>query len=322
MLKRNLASPAWPCASRTTSAANRSGTSGGWLAALSGLMLLAGSVGAAAEVVVTDDSGARVRLAQPARRIVSLAPHVTETLYAIGAGDRIVGTVDYSDYPEAAKKLPRVGGYSRMDLEAVAALKPDLVIAWQSGNAPGHLDRLRALGLPLYLTQSNRIEDVASALERLSQLAGTEEQGRAAAKAFRDRLQALRERHAGRPPVRTFYQVWKQPLVTISGQQIISDAIRVCGGENVFAALPTLAPTITVEGVIAANPEAIVTSGMDAARPEWLDDWKRWKTLTAVARDNLFFIPPALIQRHTPRLLDGTEMLCRHLETARTRRPR
>jgi iron complex transport system substrate-binding protein len=122
--------------------------------------------------------------------------------------------------------------------------------------------------------------------------------------------------------VEVFYQVWKQPMMTVNGKQIISDAIRLCGGRNVFAALPILAPTVTAEAVIAANPEVIVASGMGEARPEWLDDWRRWKTLAAVAGDNLYFIPPDLIQRHTPRILDGAEQLCLHLETARGKRGR
>jgi iron complex transport system substrate-binding protein len=285
------------------------------------LALLAAAGLARAEIVVIDDSGAAVRLAAPAKRIVSLAPHITETLFAVGAGERIVGTVDYSDSPEAAKKIPRVGGYSRLDLEAVAALKPDLVIAWESGNAKAHIDKLRALGLPVYISQPNHIDDVATALERFGQLTGQADAGRAAASHFRARLAALHGRYAARPTVRTFYQIWKQPLMTVGAPQIISDAIKLCGGENVFAALPTMAPTVTVEGVIAANPEAIVASGMGDSRPDWLDDWKRWTSITAVARNNLFFIPPDLLHRHTPRLLDGTERLCQHLETARGRRP-
>ena len=275
-----------------------------------------------AEVSVVDDTGATIRLAQPARRIVTLAPHMAETLFAAGAGDRLVGAVEFSDYPEAAKKVRRVGGYSRLDLEAIAALKPDLVIAWLSGNAPAHIDKLRALGLPVYVSQPERIEDVASEIERIAILAGSERVGKAEAARLRERLSALQKNYSQRPPVRVFYQIWKQPLATVGGKQIISSVIRLCGGENVFGQLDTLAPVVDVEAVIAANPEVIAASGMDAARPEWLDDWKRWPTLTAVARDNLFFVPPDLIQRHTPRLLDGAERLCRQLETARQRRPR
>ena len=278
------------------------------------------AVEARAEVSVKDDIGNTVKLAQPAKRIVSLAPHMTETLFAAGAGDRIVGTVDYSDYPEAAKKIPRVGGYSRFDMETVAALKPDLIVGWQSGNAAAHLDKFRSLGYTMYISQPNRIEDVASEIERLGTLAGTSATASTEAKRYRDQLAALRTQYTGKATVRTFYQIWKQPLMTVGRNQIISDAIRLCGGDNVFGKLEQMAPTVSVEAVIAANPEAIVASGMGDSRPEWLDDWKKWTSIEAVKRDNLFFVPPELIQRHTPRLLDGTERLCQHLEKVRERR--
>ena len=278
------------------------------------------SQAAAGEIVLVDVTGAPVRLARPAARVVSLAPHLTENLFAIGAGDLIVGTVQYSDHPEAARRLPRVGGYSRLDLEAVAALKPDLVVAWQTGNGAAELEKIRGLGIPVFVTQADRIEQVAADLERLGRLTGREAGAQAAAQAFRRRLAGLRQRYAERLPVRTFYEVWHQPLMTVGGGQIISDAIRVCGGDNIFAGLTALAPQVSEEAVVAADPEAIVASGMGEARPDWLDNWRRWTALTAVARGNLFFIPPDLLQRHTPRLLDGTEMLCRHLETARERR--
>ncbi|HCZ13143.1 MAG TPA: cobalamin-binding protein [Accumulibacter sp.] len=282
-------------------------------------LLTAGGV-LRAEVSVVDDAGTTLRLAQPAQRIVSLAPHLTETLFAAGAGEHVVGTVEYSNYPAAAAKIARVGGYSQIDLERVAALRPDLIIAWQSGNAAAHLDRLRALGLPIYISQPDRIDDVATEIERLGVLAGSAAVANRAAASFRERLAGLQHSYGKRPPVRTFYQIWKQPLMTVGGKQIISDVIRLCGGDNVFGKLETMAPTVTVEAVIAANPEAIVASGMGESRPEWLDDWQRWRSITAVARGNLFFVPPDLIQRHTPRLLDGAESLCRHLETARSRR--
>lgn len=285
------------------------------------LALLATALPARAEIALQDDSGAPLRLKAPARRIVSLAPHITENLYAAGAGERLVGTVDYSDYPAAAKRLPRVGGYSNLDLEAIAALKPDLVIGWESGNAPGHIAKLKSLGLPVFLSQPNRIEDVARQLEQFGRLAGSESVANDAARQFRTRLAGLQKQYGSRPAVRTFYQIWKQPLMTVGRQQIISDVIHLCGGDNVFGQLDQMAPKVSEEAVLAANPEAIVASGMGDARPEWLDDWRRWKSLTAVKRDNLFFVSPELIQRHSPRLLDGAEQLCRHLETARQRRP-
>lgn len=290
--------------------------------ALGLIALLTACIGCArADIVVSDDSGATIRLAQPARRIVSLAPHATELLFAAGAGERLVGAVEYSDFPEPARRLPRVGSHARLDLEAIAALKPDLAVGWVSGNSPAHIARLRALGIPVHLAEPTRIDDIATSLERYGELAGTVAAARTAAADVRDRLRQLRSGHESRPAVRVFYEIWTQPLTTVGGGQIISDVIRLCGGENVFAELKSLAPAVSVEAVLAADPEAIVASGMDTARPEWLDDWRRWRGMTAAKRNNLFFVPPDLIQRPTPRLVEGAERLCAHLETARSRRP-
>ena len=276
---------------------------------------------AQAELVFKDDAGQEVRLKAPAQRIVTLAPHAAESLYAAGAGDKLIGTVEYSDYPPAAKKVPRVGGYSRIDMEAVAALKPDLVIAWQSGNNLTQVDKLKALGLTVYISQPNKMADVADQLERLGQLAGTEAVANAAAAAFRKRLETLQTANASKPKVRVFYQIWKSPLMTVGGPQIISDAIRLCGGDNVFGNLGQMAPTVSVEAVLEADPEAIIATGMGDAKPEWLHDWDKWTRMTAVKRGNLFHINPDIMQRHTPRILDGAEKLCAHLDVARSRRP-
>ncbi|WP_205421416.1 cobalamin-binding protein [Dechloromonas sp. HYN0024] len=279
------------------------------------------STAAYADLLFKDDSGQEVRLKTPAKRIVTLAPHAAESLYAAGAGDKLVGTVDYSDYPAEAKKVPRVGGYSRLDLEAVAALKPDLVLAWESGNNMTQVDQLKALGLTVYVSQPNTIDNIAGQIERLGQLAGTEAVANATADRFRKRLASLRASNAGKPKVRVFYQIWKAPLMTVGGPQIISDAIRICGGENIFGHLKQMAPNVTVEAVLEADPEAIIATGMGDAQPEWLHDWDPWTRMTAVKRHNLFHINPDIMQRHTPRILDGTEQLCAHLDTARRLRP-
>ena len=274
-----------------------------------------------AGIVLTDDAGREITLPAPAQRIVSLAPHVTEVLFAAGAGDKVVGVVAYSDYPEAAKSLPQVGGYTQIDLEAIAALRPDLIIGWQSGNREGHLARLEALGVPVYLNEPRSLKDVARSLEQFGRLAGTETAAEASASAFRARHAELSAHYTRRPKVRTFYQIWDRPLMTVNDEHLIADVIRLCGGENVFGSLSQLAPTISVEAVLAANPEVIVASGMGEARPEWLSQWSRWPQLEAATRDNLFFIRPDHIQRHTPRILDGASRLCDQLEQARARRP-
>jgi iron complex transport system substrate-binding protein len=273
-----------------------------------------------AAIDITDDAGHRLQLARPAQRIVSLAPHVTELLFAAGAGAKVVGVVAHSDYPPAATAVPQVGTHTRVDLEAVAALKPDLVIAWESGNRDAQLDRFSALGIPVFVNEPRKLEAVAQSLEQFGRLAGTEEAANAAAAAFRQRHAALAARYRNRPPVRLFYQIWNAPLMTINDEQVISDAIRLCGGVNVFGGLQQLAPRVSTEAVLAANPEAIIASGMADARPEWLDQWRRWPSLAATVAGNLYFIPPDLIQRHTPRLLDGAERLCAQLEEVRGKR--
>ncbi|NJD26222.1 MAG: cobalamin-binding protein [Betaproteobacteria bacterium] len=279
------------------------------------------SLPAHADIVVPDDLGNEMRLAVPARRIVALAPHLAENLYAAGAGDHLVGTVEYSDFPPAAKAVPRIGNHARIDLEAVAALKPDVVLVWESGNNKAQVERLRGLGLRVFVTQPGSLADIPGEIERLGRLAGTEAIARAAGEALRQRLARLQAANAAKPVVRTFYQIWRAPLTTVGGLQIISDAIRLCGGENVFGHLTQMAPTVTVESVLVADPEAIVATGMGDARPDWLSDWDAWPRLTAVRRGNLFHINPDLMQRHTARLLDGTEQLCARLDTARSRRP-
>lgn len=260
---------------------------------------------------VVDDSGKPVTLKAPAQRIVSLAPHITEQLYAIGAGDLLVGAVDYSDYPEAARALPRVGGYSRLDLEQILALKPDLIVGWQSGNSSQQLERIEALGLVLYRSEPRYLDAIASSMERLGILTGKEVTATEQAIQFRQRLAVLRRAARVRAPRTLFYQIWNRPLMTVNGEHLIDEVITLCGGRNIFVDLPVLTPVVSEEAVIAADPEIIIASGMGQERPEWLDDWRKWPQLRAVRSNALYSIDPNIIQRATPRLLDGIEVMCR-----------
>ena len=269
------------------------------------------------EIHVIDDTGQEITLQRPARRIVSLAPHITELLFAVGAGAAVVGTSEYSDYPDAARAIPRVGGGGGLDLEAILALQPDLVIAWKSGNPAGQTRRLQQLGLPVFFSEPRRMEDIATSLERFGQLTGRQAEARLQARAFTDRLQALRRRYSGGDVVSVFYETWQHPLMTVNGQHIISDVIRLCGGRNVFADLPALAPQIDREAVLAANPDVII-AGDDSG--EQLAAWRRWPELAAVRRHHLYSIPRELLVRDTPRLLEGAGQLCRLLETVREQR--
>lgn len=287
--------------------------------ALIAIMLGATAV-ARAEVSVLDDYGHRITLREPARRVVSLAPHLTEMLYAAGAGERMVGAIEHSDFPEAAKALPRIGSESGINLEALLRLKPDLVAAWPNAGSRRQIERIAALGIPVYRSEPRELDDVARTLLALGELAGTGTAAAAAASAFRERVAALQRAHAAKPRLRVFYQVWDRPLMTVNGTHLISKVIRLCGGENVFERLPVIAPPIDREAVVRADPEIIVASGSDGRRPPWLDDWGAFPRLAAVARGELHAIPPELMQRHTPRILDGAERLCAIVERARARR--
>jgi iron complex transport system substrate-binding protein len=275
-----------------------------------------------AQVRVTDDYGRDVRLAASAQRVVSLAPHLTELMYAAGAGAKLAGAIDYSDYPPEARSLPRVGSEAAIDLEALVALAPDLVIAWPNAGSARAVERIAALGIPVFRSEPRELEGIARTLETLGRLAGTETAARAAARAFRERAARLERAYGKRPQVRVFYQVWDRPLLTVTGAHVISKAMRLCGGENVFSALPGIAPEIDREAVLRADPEAIVASSPDGGWPAWLDDWKAFGGLAAVRHGNLYSIRPDLVQRHTPRLLDGAEELCRILEEVRRKRVR
>lgn len=280
-------------------------------------LLLAMPAVLGADISVTDDEGNSLQLTEPAGRIVSLAPSMTELLFAAGAGELLVGVVEYSDYPPAARNLPVVGRYDQLDLEFILSLQPDLIVAWGTGNPRSAVDRLRQLGLRVYVAEPRALASIPDHLQRLGALAGTGAIADAAADSFRRRLQQLQTDYGGQETVSVFYQVWNAPLITAGGNELINDIISLCGGANIFADLSLVAPKVSEEAVLARNPQVIIASGMDTARPEWLDYWLQWPALRAVQQGQLHFIPPDLLQRHTPRALDGAAQMCRQIQTAR-----
>lgn len=286
------------------------------LTVCSSLLLCTHSLGAA--VSSSDDEGTLIELSQPATRIISLAPSLTEILFAAGAGEHIVGVVNYSDYPAAANAIQIVGRHDLLDMERILQLDPDLIVAWQSGNPRASVARLRALGLTVYIAEPKQLESIPSHIERLAALTGTSIIGDQAAANFRLTLATLTATYRDTAPVSVFYQVWDQPLISAGGSELINDIITLCGGRNIFADIVLVAPKVSIEAVLARNPSAIIASGMDIERPEWLDDWTRWPAITAVSNNNLFFVPPELLQRHTPRALLGAQMMCEQIAEART----
>lgn len=283
------------------------------------LLLALASVQAAA-ITVRDDAGNSVTLAKPAQRVISMAPHITELLFAAGGGARVVGAMNYSDYPEAAKRLPLVGSDQQIDLERVLSLKPDLLVVWKSGNTARQLEQLKSLGLPIFYSEPQKLDEVATSLLRLGQLLGTEPQAQAAAADYRQKIAALTTAYASRAPVRVFYQIWERPIFTLNGDHIISDAIRVCGGRNVFGYLKVIAPSVSTEAVLQENPEAIL-GGEKHDKESGINIWKPYPGLLAVKRNNLFMLDSELLTRATPRIADGVAALCEKLELARQHRP-
>lgn len=279
---------------------------------------LAAALQAGATTSVKDDDGKLVTLQRPARRVISLAPHITELLFAAGAGNHLVGVVSYSDYPEQAKTIVQVGSNRELDLERIVALKPDLIVAWRHGTSERQIDMLRKLGVPMFDSDPQRLEDIPESVLRLGRLTGTENVAAPAAAQLRQQLATLRSRYANRPPVRSFYQVWDKPLYTLNGHQIVSDALRLCGGVNVFADLPVPAPVVSVEGVLEANPEAIFATA--ERNHGGLSMWKAYPMLAAVRDNNLFKVDGGLLNRAGPRMIAGTAMLCEKLELARSHR--
>lgn len=271
-----------------------------------------------AAVSVIDDAGRTVTLNLPARRIVSLAPHTTEMLFAAGAGTQVVGVTEFSDFPPEAKRIASVGNGVTLDLERILALKPDLVVGWNNGNAAAQLAKLEGLGITVYKSEPYDYAAIAASVEKLARLSGTDAIGHAAADRFRQRLKRLQDSYQQRRTVRVFYQIWRTPLMTLNGTHMVSSALRICGGENVFSGLKQIAPTVSIEAVIKADPEAIIASGGE--QDDVLAGWKRFPGMTAVKRANLILIDGELLNRSGPRILDGTEALCKRLDAVRVKR--
>jgi len=271
-------------------------------------------------IKVIDDASRPVILDQPAQKIISLSPHITELIYSAGAGDKIVGVDDYSDYPEAAKSISRIGDANHLDIEKILSLQPDLIIAWGSGQSHNQfIEQLIHLNLNVYISSPEDLEAIPHTVDNLGKLAGTYDYAKRQSQRFRDELIDIINEYSEQPSITVFYEIWNQPMFTINGQHVMSEVIEICGGKNVFADLPILSPEINIEAVISTNPDVIIASGTGNGdqRPPWLDDWLQWPTINAAKNRHLYHIPPDLIHRQTFRILQGTRILCEQLQRAR-----
>lgn len=266
---------------------------------------------------VIDDSGRRVSIPAPPQRIVSLAPHVTEMLYAVNAGPQLVGASAFSDYPPDARSLPRVASAGTIDYERLVALEPDLVVAWLSGNGPQAIARLEGLGVKVLAVESRDIAAIPRALRTLGRVTGHSQQGERVAERFEAQITELRRQFHGRRTVSVFYQINHRPLMTLNGQHIVSDVIRLCGGANVFADITQLVPTVTTEEVIRRNADIVIISSEIPNLEEVTAGWIAFRGLEAARTGQVVAIDADLINRQTPRLVAGARILCRLLDRAR-----
>lgn len=272
----------------------------------------------AAEIQVVDDLGRKLTFDAPVQRIVSLAPHNTENLFTAGAGNQIVGTVDHSDFPQAALDIPRIGNYKQFNVEAILALKPDLIIAWFSGNTPASVKQLIDLGLPVFYSEPGTFELIISNIERFSQLSGQTTIAAPQLASMRNTIHELEQRYADQEPVGVFYQVWNQPLITLNSKHSVSRAIEVCGGFNIFAKEPSIAPRINIEGVIAKDPQLILLAGHEKEQAlKWMDMWEKWTAIDAVSNQQIKAIEADIINRPTQRFIEGTRTMCELIDAAR-----
>lgn len=285
----------------------------GRLACIAALVAIASA--RAQPVAATDDSGQRIVLAQPAQRVVSLAPNLTELVYAAGGGSHLVGVGRYSDVPAAARQLPQVGDAFAINIEAIAALKPDLILVWRSGTAPRQRERLQALRVPVFESEISQIDGIADTERRLGTLMGTPVPAQAAAAALQQRWTALAARYRGKPKVRVFYEMWHQPLMTLNREHLIHAALTLCGGVNAFADLSPLTPTIGLEAAVETDPQLIVTSsdGLKDVQAQWAP----FTQVAAVQHHRIVGIDTDLITRMGPRFVEGAEQLCAAVDAAR-----
>ena len=285
------------------------------------LLLSFYSLASFAEVIaVTDYKNEELVLEKPAKRIISLGPHITENIYTAGAGDLLVGVIAYSDFPIQAKELPIVGSAQGLSIEKIVSLSPDLIIAWSSGISQKTLTSLKALGIPVYHDEPKTLDDIAQSILDIGRLTDRKAPSEQAATEFLASLEQLREQYSDRLPISIFYQIWDKPLMTLSGEHIVSDVMQLCGGRNSFADAVVVAPTISREAVLIRDPDTIISSGLKGQTPNPLASWDSWPELTAVKNGHLFLMPPDIFQRHSVRLLTAAKVLCEHLETIRATR--
>ncbi len=271
---------------------------------------------------VTDMSDRSVCLNTRSPKIISLSPGSTELLFAAGAGSRVIAVDQHSDYPESVKQLPNVGGYPNVNVEAIVAMKPDLVVVWTAGNSQKVIGQLESLGVKTFHIDVVDFAGIEQAIQSLGQVAGTEKEANRVVDDFSTQLKALQNNYGQREPVSVFFEIWRSPLMTVGSGQVIDDVISLCGGRNIYGDVSERIPKIGIESLITRDPQVIIGSDPRGDTPETRKDligyWSQWENLQAVQGHQLFLVPSDLIARPTSRILEGAEMICHQLQAVRS----
>ena len=277
----------------------------------------------AKERCITDDSGRQVCVQNKPLKIISLAPGSTELLFAAGAGKQVVAVDQHSDYPPEINNLPRVGGYPSINVEAIVSHQPDIVVVWTGGNSQKVVRQLETLKLKTFHINAQDLAGIDRNIRQLGQIAGTATSANKAADEFTERLKQLKKQYQQQLELSVFFEIWRDPLMSVGGSQVITDTIEVCGGRSLYADIPQPTVQVGMEQLIADNPDVIIGSDPRGNTPktqqELLNFWKKWSSLSAVKHQQLFSVPSDSIARLTPRILDGTEMICKQLQAVRNK---
>lgn len=250
-------------------------------------------------------------------RIVALAPHIVENLYSIGAGEQIVGTVEYADFPASANDIPRIGGHQGIQIEKLLALKPDLVLAWKSGSKADDLAQLERLGINVSYSDTRKVEKVADEVRRLGALTGREKAANETALQFQRKLSAIKAKHQGKQDITVFYQLWPEPMMTVGKNTWLNQLIEICHGSNVFSDNQTDYPLISIENVVVAKPEVIIIPDEESDTPQPVVDWQQWPEVPAVKHNQFIHVNADLLHRFTFRMLDGLDNMCNKIAHSR-----
>ena len=249
--------------------------------------------------------------------VIALAPHIIENLFAVGAGEQVIGTTEHSDYPEAAKQVPRIGNYAVLQIEKILQLKPDYLVAWPTGNPPEDLVRVEKLGIPVVYSKPNELEGVAEELIKFGELTGNQQQAQLVADDYLQKLKKIKQDNTDKKPIKVFYQLWSAPLTTIANQAWPQKILDVCKAQNPFVDLVGDYPHVSIENVLVANPDVIIIPTSLTEPNGEIEYWQKFSSIPAVKNKQIYLVNSDKLHRMTPRVVEEMQVLCDKIDTAR-----